>query len=139
MNYLLDTCILSELTKLRPHPAIEDWLERCDELQLYLSVLTLGELQRGVTKLPGSKKKERLQTWINHDLCERFEGRVLQITQEVAMVWGQVQGAAENVGRKMPAIDSLIAATARVHQLTVVTRNTPDMAASGAEIFDPWA
>jgi toxin FitB len=138
MRYLLDTSLISELVKSKPQRSVLDWVEACDEHSLFLSVLTLGELQKGVTKLAQSKRKEFLQSWISNDLIQRFRGRILSVDEEVAVVWGRIQGEAERRGRPMPAVDSLIAATAFAHQLTVVTRNSSDIEKSGVSVFNPW-
>ena len=138
MRYLLDTSLISELVKKKPQRPVLDWVEACDEYSLFLSVLTLGELQKGVTKLSQSKRKEFLHSWISNDLIQRFRGRILNVDEEVAVVWGRIQGEAERRGRPMPAIDSLIAATALAHQLTVVTRNSSDIEQSGVSVFNPW-
>ena len=138
MNYLIDTCVISELVKSTPAQSVVKWLENIDEHKLHLSVLTLGELQKGVAKLPGSIRKQQLQHWIDNDVRVRFRARLLSITADVALVWGEIQGNAEKNGRKMPVIDSLIAATAIVNNLTVATRNRPDIARSNANVFDPW-
>lgn len=138
MNYLLDTCIISELIKPTPSLKIVNWVRDCPEETLFLSVLTIGEIQKGITKLPESEKRKTLQSWFEHDLPQRFEGRVLDITTQVAKKWGEIQGNAEQEGKKMPAIDSLIAATGFVYSLTVVTRNTSDIEVSGVQAFNPW-
>jgi toxin FitB len=138
MKYLLDTCIISELVKPKPDKRVVGWLLEQNELDLYLSVLTFGELHRGIERLPGSKKKDSLHAWVEKDLKERFLKRILDINIVIARVWGRIQGIAEKKGRTMPVIDSLIAATGLVYGLTVVTRNTTDMQQSGVGLFNPW-
>ncbi len=138
MKYLLDTCFLSELIKRRPNPNVLRWLDKQDEDQLYLSVLTIGELQKGIGKLPDIARQEELQAWVDNDLAIRFEGRILPIDTEVASQWGILLGKTEKAGKKLPVIDSLIAATATVHNLTVVTRNTKDLEKCQAQAFNPW-
>ncbi len=138
MSYLLDTCLISEVVKKTPSKAVLAWLEQQDEQSLFLSVLTLGELQKGIAKLPESAKKKKLTAWVNRDLRQRFQGRFLDITEDVALLWGQVQAEAEQRGVKPPAIDSLIAATALAHNLTIVTRNGVDMEKCGACVLDVW-
>ena len=90
MKYLLDTCLISELVKKEPNPAVVSWLDKQDEQKLFLSVLTLGELQKGISKLPGGAKKEELQAWVALDLVERFAGRILEIDLETALCWGRL-------------------------------------------------
>jgi toxin FitB len=138
MNYLLDTCVVSELWKPQPNSHVLAWLATCAEESLYLSALTIGEIRKGITKLPESPKKIELQYWLNQDLRQRFTGRILGITEHVAETWGDIQGNAEQHGCKMPVIDSLLAATGLTHTLTVVTRNTADIAASGVLLLNPW-
>jgi predicted nucleic acid-binding protein len=105
---------------------------------MYLSVLTLGEIQKGISKLPESPRKASLQDWLNTDLCNRFEGRILAVDPEVALCWGAIQGEAEANGRAIPVIDGLIGATAIANQCAVVTRNVADIDRTGARIVNPW-
>ena len=114
------------------------WFADRDELSMYLSVITFGELRKGIEKLPDSKKKKELNRWVKEDLNHRFKNRVLDITIEEVNKWGKILAEAEQDGRPLPAIDSLIAATALVHDLSVVTRNTQDMEDSGVEVINPW-
>ena len=114
------------------------WLDEQDEQTLFLSVLTLGELQKGVSKLTDSAKKDELQAWVSLDLVERFTGRILDIDPEAALCWGKLQGVAEQTGEKLPVMDSLIAATALAHGLVVVTRNVKDMERCGVRVCNPW-
>ena len=138
MKFLLDTCVISELTKKKPNPKVIQWIKKKHEVDFYLSVLTLGEIQKGITKLFESKKKKDLQEWLENDLPQRFERRFLTVTMDVAKKWGEIEGETEQKGEKMPAIDSLIAATGIVNNLTVVTRNTEDMKRSGVNLLNPW-
>ena len=138
MKYLLDTCVISELTKIRPRKNVIKWIASIEESFLYLSVLTIGEILKGITMLRDSKKKAALQDWVHADLLNRFENRILPISVRIATTWGEIQGKAEQDGRTLPAIDSLIAATAIVHDLTVVTRDTGHMKNTGAMIYNPW-
>lgn len=138
MKYLLDTCLISELVKKEPSPAVVDWLDAQDEQSLFLSVLTLGELQKGISKLPGGAKRDALQTWVSHDLVDRFNGRVLRIDQETALYWGKLQGEAECRGEKLPVMDALIAASAAIHGMLVATRNVKDLERCGAQVCNPW-
>lgn len=138
MKFLLDTCVLSEIIRQKPSKKVTKWIKKEDESNFFISVLTLGELHKGIEKLPESKRKEELHNWVENDLRERFWNKIIDIDIQVAMMWGKIQGMAERVGRPMPAIDSLIAATGITHHLTVVTRNTSDMKESGVALFDPW-
>ena len=138
MKYLLDTCLISELVKKEPNPAVLAWLDVQDEQSLFLSVLNLGELQKGVNELVDGAKKDALDAWLRHDLVERFNNRILPVDQETALYWGRLQGGAEHKGEKLPVMDSLIAATAAVHGMLVVTRNTKDLERCGAQVCNPW-
>ena len=138
MKYLLDTCVISELVKTKPNKKVVSWITKNDEVNFYLSSLTFGELYKGISKLPVSKRRKKLSQWIEHDLKERFTGKIFDIDLLVAKTWGEVQGASEATGNPMPAIDGLIAATALTHDLTVVTRNVIDMQQSGVSLLNPW-
>lgn len=138
MSHLLDTCVISELVKPEPNASLLRWFSSRDEAHLYLSVLTLGELERGVAKLPASRKKAKLGAWVRGDLARRFEGRILNIDVAVVQGWGAMVGASERRGRPLPVIDSLIAATAIAHNLRVVSRNAPDFERCGVECVNPW-
>lgn len=138
MSYVLDTCVLSELIKKSPEPRLLHWIQTQPEERLYLSVLTLGELQKGVAKLRDSKRKRSLQRWLAEDIQERFKGRLASVTPEVALLWGQIQGQAERRGMKMPVLDGLIAATTLSLGAALVTRDIKGAKASGVEIVNPW-
>ena len=138
MNYLLDTCLISELAKSKPDEKVVDWVLGENESSFYISVLTFGELHKGVEKLPESKKKEKLRIWIEEELKNRFQNRIISIDMRVSILWGKIQCLAEKNGNPMPAIDSLIAATGMAYDLTVVTRNAADMEQSGVKLLNPW-
>lgn len=138
MNYLLDTCLISELIKNKPETKVVDWLEKQSESSLYLSVITLGEIQKGISRLVELNRKNTLIHWLKKDLTERFEGRILNITTEIALKWGNLQGEKLKKGITLPVIDTLLAATAFVHNLTLVTRNTNDLKSTNIPLFDPW-
>jgi predicted nucleic acid-binding protein len=138
MSYLIDTCCISELVKKKPNSNVVKWFTDQDELSMFLSVITFGELRKGIEKLPDSKKKKELKRWVKEDLNQRFKNRVLNITIREVNKWGEILAATEKDGRPLSAIDSFIAATALVHDLSVVTRNTQDMEGSGVEVINPW-
>jgi len=138
MNYLLDTCLISELIKNPPNKNVLTWISDIPESSLFLSVLTIGEIHKGIEKLPQSKKKDRLHKWVNSDLLERFKNRIIDLDLAVVTKWGELQGKAELAGKPMPLIDGLIAATGVTNDLVVVTRNTKDMEQSGATLLNPW-
>lgn len=138
MSWLLDTCVICEPTRKAPSPRVLAWLDRQAEESLYLSVLTLGEIRKGVALLPAGSKRKRLERWLAHDLVERFAGRILPVDTGVADAWGRLQAAAETTGRPRPTLDSLLAATAQANGLTLVTRNTADFTGPGSEVLNPW-
>lgn len=138
MNYILDTCAISELVRPQPARAVVEWIRGQPEEHLYLSVLTLGELRKGVDRLATGRRRRQLEDWLDRDLRLRFAGRWLPVDEDVAERWGQLAAGAMARGAGLPVIDGLIAATALTHGLTVVTRNTADIAAAGAPVLNPW-
>jgi len=139
MNYLLDTCIISELIKQEPNQKVIQWISNIDEASLFISVLTIGELHKGIEKLPESRKKNTLHKWVTYDLRRRFKNRIINFDIQTATTWGKIQAKSELSGKTLPAIDGLIAATGFFHDLVVVTRNIKDMKASDVELLNPWA
>lgn len=139
MNCLIDTCVVSELTKKKPDQQAVRWISSIDESKLFISVLTIGELHKGIEKLPSGKKREQLLQWVNEDLQERFSGRIVAFDLQCAIAWGKMQAKAEAAGRALPVIDGMIAATALAHHFAVATRNISDMEASGAVLINPWS
>jgi predicted nucleic acid-binding protein len=135
-GFLIDTNVVSELMKPRPSSRVVDWIDAHEEQLFHLSVLTLGEIRRGIVQLPPSRRRTDLAAWLSGDLLTRFAGRILQIDQEVADRWGHLAGAK---GATMPVMDGLLAATALQHNLTLVTRNTKDMTRTGVGLFNPWS
>ena len=138
MKYLLDTCVISELVQTKPSLQVIAWIDSQDEAALFLSALTIGELAKGVARLPQSKKRTRLQEWLANDIAQRFESRILPVEVSVALAWGELLGRTERAGVKLPVMDSLIAATAQHHGMTVVTRNTKDMERCKVAVLNPW-
>lgn len=138
MKYLLDTCVISELVAKQPEPHVIDWIDSVDDIFIYLNVITIGEIKRGIEKLPESRRKQSLNHWLNDDLLTRFKGRILTIDTSVMLTWGTMAARLEAQGCKLPAIDSLIAAIAIHGELRLVTRNEKDFEGSGVEIVNPW-
>jgi len=139
VSHLLDTCVLAELARPEPDAGVLKWLSDADEANLYLSVLTLGELEKGIAKLPASARRRGIENWVRGELAQRFEGRLLAVDQGVAEHWGRISGASEARGVPLPVIDELLAATSLVHALEVVTRNTADFERCGARCVNPWS
>ena len=135
MSYLLDTNVLSELVRAKPDQTVQAWFDQVPDDSLYISVLTIGEIRKGVELIADSSRKEKLRVWLEHTLPDWFEERVLPIDEAVAEQWGRMMAEA---GRPVPAIDSLLAATALHHDLRVVTRNTQDFEFPGLEVINPW-
>ena len=138
MNYLLDTCLLSELRKPEPDPGVVAWVSDIDETRLFVSVLCLGEIQKGVAKLEDGRRKNAFQHWLEHDLLARFEGRILPLNLDMALEWGLVSAANESRGKPAPVVDALLAVTAIVRNLTLVTRNDKDFAGFPVKVINPW-
>lgn len=134
MSYLLDTNVISELVKKRPNAELIRWFEMVPDDSLYLSVITLGEIRKGVEKLSNEDKKTRLRTWLEHELRDWFGEHILPIDHRVADRWGRLQ---DHTRKTMPAIDSLLAATALHFDLSLVTRNEKDFAYPGLEVINP--
>ena len=137
MKYLLDTCVISELVKPSPNPMVLDWLHDIPSERLFLSVTTIGEIRKGLTKLPDSKRKDRLTEWLN-TLLEDYQDRIYKIDLTVAENWGVMQGTAEKSGRLMSSMDSFIAAIAYTHNSVLVTSNVNDFKASNLPTHNPW-
>ncbi len=138
MKYLLDTCVVSELVKPKPSPSVTGWIGAQDELHFCLSVLTFGELMKGIYRLKDAARKRRLLTWVERDLMSRFSGRIIPVTQEIANRWGRISAGRELSGNPLPVVDGLLAATALIHHLTFVTRNVRHIAVTGVHVLDPW-
>ena len=138
MNFLLDTNVVSEWVKPRPTPAIVKWLEVADEDRVFLSVITIAELRFGLEAMPAGARRELLERWLKDDVPVRFEGRVLDVSVFVAEAWGILMAQSRRSGATAGAMDGFIAATAMVHGLTIVTRNTRDFAALGIPLVNPW-
>jgi toxin FitB len=139
VKYLLDTCVVSELVSKNPNPRVIEWIDSIDSESACLSIITIGEIRKGIEKLPASERRNKLEAWLSEDLVARFAGRILPINLEVALTWGQLTGSLESEGKRMPAIDSLIAATALHSHCTLVTRNEADFRHAGIALINPWA
>lgn len=138
MKYLFDTCVISELVSKQPSARVVEWVDSLDPDDVYLSVLTIGEIIKGIEKLPNSRRKTELHTWIKEDLLARFQGKIILIDTDVIVEWGILTAHVESAGKPMPAMDALIAATAKVNQLTLATRNVSDFDAAGMKVLNPW-
>ena len=137
-GYLLDTNCVSEAVRLRPEPRVMSWLESTDEALLHLSVLTLGEIRKGVASLPQSRRRTSLESWLDSELRARFSSRILPVDLAIADRWGLLAATAKNKGRALSTIDGLLAATAIHHNLTIVSRNDGDFAGMQVQVLNPW-
>ena len=138
MSWLLDTCVVSELIRPRPNASVLKWVGERDEDDLFLSVLTIGEIEKGIAGLADSPRRHHLEKWVRTDLADRFRDRLLGIDSHIAARWGTITGTSEGRGHPLPVIDALIAATSLQHDLTIVTRNTNHLERCGARCFNPW-
>jgi len=137
-GFLLDTNIPSEMTRPFPQPSVAQWLEGADDDRLYFSVVSLGEIQKGIATLPESKRRIELRQWLDETLRPWFQGRILPVNEPIAERWGMLAGNCKLRGRPLRVEDGLVAATALEHDLTVVTRNVRDFEDLGVSIFNPW-
>lgn len=137
MNYLLDTCVLAEFTKKQPEQKVLDWLDNQLEPSLFLSVVTIGEIQKGISALPNSKRKAELEKWLK-TLIYRYDGRIISLSIDEMITWGELNGKLAKKGFVFPFLDSLIAAAAITHKMTLVTRNESDFKNTGVKILNIW-
>jgi len=137
-GFLLDTNCISEAVRPKPEPRVLEWLEAADESLLFLSVLTLGEIRKGLALLPQSKRRTQLETWLEVELRARFSGRILPIDAGVSDRWGLLAAESSRKGRPLATIDALLAATAFHFNLTIVSRNTNDFTHTSVPVLNPW-
>jgi toxin FitB len=137
-GFLLDTSCISEVVRARPEPRVLEWMDAADERLLFLSVLTLGEIRKGIAGLPQSRRRTHLESWLEMELRSRFAGRILSIDGAVADRWGLLAADAKRKGSSLSAIDGLLAATALEHNLTLVSRNVADFTNTAVSILNPW-
>ena len=138
-GFLLDTNCISELIRANPDPLVLAWIQAAREDLLFLSVLTLGEIRKGVAGLLQGKRRAQLEAWLELDLQARFAGRVLAIDSQIADRWGLLTADAKRKGKPLSAIDGLLAATALHHNLTIVSRNVSDFTPAHVPVLNPWA
>jgi predicted nucleic acid-binding protein len=137
-GFLLDTNCISEAVRVRPDPNVENWVRAAEQELLYLSVLTLGEIRKGLATLAQGKRRTRLETWLEVELQVRFHRRILPIDVGVADRWGLLEADAKRKGKPLSTIDGLLAATAVHHNLTIVTRNVVDFNGLSVPVLNPW-
>lgn len=137
MNYLVDTNVLSELSKPAPDARVAAWIDRIPEDKVYVSVFTLGEIQSGIERLTDGTKRNDLLLWFGQ-LQDAVQGNILPFDTDTALLWGKIHGRLVKSGRPIPLMDGLIAVTALRHNMVLVTRNRSDFAPVGVDIIDPW-
>lgn len=137
-GYLLDTCVISESTRVKASVEVLSWLDATAPESLYLSVVTLGEIEQGISQLRSNRKSRELSRWLHDTVAPLFQSRTLDIDARIAGRWGRILGVAKRKGRTLPLIDSLLAATAQEHELVLVTRNTKDFSDIDIQLFNPW-
>lgn len=138
MSFLLDTNVVSEWTRAQPNVGVIAWLAEADEDRVFLSVVTLAELRHGIERMAASRKRKRLEEWLQDELPVRFERRILPVDPVIADAWGRVVARCEDSGRPISTMDAFLAATAQVHGLTVVTRNVSDFEIPVQHVLNPW-
>jgi toxin FitB len=137
-GFLVDTNIPSELTRERPDAHVASFLQRIEKQSMFLSVMTIGEICKGIAVLPESHKRASLQQWLDLDVRSWFAGRILPVSEEIAELWGKLAASARQRGMPLAVVDGVIAATALHHGLTLVTRNLKDFANLGIGLLNPW-
>jgi len=137
-GFLVDTNIPSELTRERPDARVASFLQRTDKQSMFLGVMTIGEICKGIAALPASHKRTSLQAWLDSDVRTWFAGRILPVSEEIAEHWGMLAASAKQRGTPLAVVDGVIAATALHHGLTLVTRNLKDFANLGIDLLNPW-
>jgi predicted nucleic acid-binding protein len=138
VNYLLDTNVISEWVKPKPRASVIEWLHEADDDRLFLSVVSIADIRRGIELLPSSRRKSQLITWLDIELTVRFEGRIIDITRDIADNWGVCMGKSRKAGRALEPMDAFFAATAVSRQLVLVTRNTLDFEHLDIGLYNPW-
>jgi predicted nucleic acid-binding protein len=137
-GFLLDTNVPSEMTRPHPQQSVTAWLDEADDAQLYLSVISLGEISKGIATLSEGRRRQELQEWLDRKLRPWFQGRILPISEAIAERWGLIAAQSKLKGHPLKVEDGLSAATALEHGLALVTRNVRDFGNLGVTIVDPW-
>lgn len=137
-QYLLDTCVLSEFVKPKPERKVVDWLNSVDPEAVFLSAVTIGEIQFGISNKPPSNRRTELEVWLNEALPQQFGGRVLALDAATFVTWGKMTAEQKRKGETQSVMDSLIASVALEHKMVLVTRNVSDFKVNGLSVFNPW-
>ncbi|MBL8915471.1 MAG: type II toxin-antitoxin system VapC family toxin [Archangium sp.] len=139
MSFLLDTCVLSEFAKRVPSPVVSRWLDEQEERGLFITTVSIGEMEKGIAALRDAGRQRKMRTFLENAIVDRFRERILETTGVVWRRWGALSGAAQRVGKTLPAIDGILAAVALTHGLTVATRNEADFKRCGVSLVNPWS
>ncbi|MBE9056745.1 type II toxin-antitoxin system VapC family toxin [Sphaerospermopsis sp. LEGE 08334] len=139
MTYLLDTCVISEYVKKQPCERVINWIDVQEESSLFISIITIAEIKKGVVRIEKSQpsRYQKLEKWLQK-LEQRFANRILPLNENILDTWAKICGKSEAEGKKLPIMDSLIAATASENNLIIVTRNISDFGFSSVNVFSPW-
>lgn len=137
-GFLLDTNVVSELVRASPHERALAWIRLQRPSDLFLAAVSLGEIVRGVVRLPAGSRRSRLEEWVTQSLPRQFAGRIVAFDQQAAVIWGELMGTADRIGRPRASADAQIAATAIRHDLVLVTRNTGDFEDLTSALLNPW-
>jgi len=138
VTYLLDTNVVSEWIRPQPNPNLVAWLDEVDEDRLHVSVATFAEIRHGIELMAPGRRRQALMRWLDEELADRFADRILPIDRAVAESWGVVMARASASGTSLATMDGFLAATAAIHNLTLVTRDATDFRGAGVPIFNPW-
>jgi toxin FitB len=138
VTFLLDTNVLSEFAKPRVNPGLLDWMQHSDETGMAISVVSVGEIQKGISRMPEGRRQTDLQAWLDQHLVPRFQQRILALDLNDMQRWGRMMGTAIKQGGTLPAIDALLAAVALNRRLILVTRNARDFERTGVNLLNPW-
>jgi toxin FitB len=138
VSFLLDTNVLSEMRRPKPDENVYTWLDQADEAEVFISVISLAEIQRGLSLMDRGRRRKELENWLHDALLPRFDGRILGVTAAIALVWGRLAAQAKHEGFGLGVMDAALAATAQVHNLRLVTRNTKDFQRLDVELLNPW-
>jgi toxin FitB len=138
LQYLLDTCVISEFVKPNPESKVIDCLNAIEPDQVFLSAVTIGEIQFGISNRPPSNRRTELEIWLNESLFQQFANRILSLDADIFLAWGQMTAQQRQQGKPMGVMDSLIAAVALQHRMVLITRNVSDFSATGLSLLNPW-
>lgn len=138
MSFLLDTNVLSEMCKPKPDPNVYSWLDTTNEEEIFMSVVSLAEIQQGLSLMSDGRRKRELEEWLFDALIPRFDGRLLDVSPEVSLAWGRLSAQAKRAGFGLSLMDAALAATAQVYSFRLVTRNIKDFRRLDIELINPW-